>query len=159
MKLFASVMALATALSAAPLVSPAHAAELMPAEDIAGAKTLCANEWTKRGVLDQEMYHYCLSNKHEGYKKLQSEVNKYAAQPWVPFILSKAIKAWTKRGARDDEMTAYEFHKQADAFEDLEYEKKQPSFSQAALNACAAEYENGGFDMIEYCYKRKMGKD
>jgi hypothetical protein len=70
----------------------------------------------------------------------------------VAEILNYAIDEWTKRGTRNDEMTAYLFHQVSDAWEDLEWEKKQSSFKQAKFNSCSREWGTR-FDLVAYCYK------
>jgi hypothetical protein len=125
----------------------------LPAEDLIQHKAFCGEKWTKRGVLDEGMFYFCMDNAHEGYLQYADEANRYGAQPWIQPVVDWAIHKWTKHGIRDDEMVAYELHQQTDAFEDLKYDMRQPSLSQDKLTACFNQY-GLEFTMVEYCYKR-----
>jgi hypothetical protein len=131
---------------------------VVPAEDVEGHKTLCTDKWTKRGVLDNEMFTYCMNQMHKGYLNLQTEVAQNATQWWTQATLDQSIIKWTKRGSRDDEMVAYDFHNEADAYKDLIFESKQPVFNKASMASCLAKWREQ-FTMVEYCYKRAVGRD
>lgn len=129
----------------------AHAAKV-PSEDRAQHSSLCKEQWTKRGQLNGRMFEFCMNMQHEGYLKLRAEIAKYASQPWIQDVLDAAIQEWTKRGVRDDNMTAFELHRQTDAFEDIEYAKRQPGFNADKFARCAAKWRLD-FTMVNHCYR------
>jgi hypothetical protein len=134
------------------LMTPAAAAAVPPAEDLTGHRTLCTEEWTKRGVLNDEMFDYCMDKQHEGYQELVVQVAKYGDKPWAQPLLDYLINKWTKRGARNDEMLAYSFHEETEGWEDVEYAKRQPNFSQIQFAYCSAKWSYQ-FHMLNYCLK------
>lgn len=130
-----------------------------PSEQSGNYSEHCAGKWTKRGVLDHEMYAYCMRQEAEGHDDAVSLIEKYAAVPGLNAIVQNAIAKWSKRGMRQDDMVAYEIKGQIDAFLDLQYMEKHSKFSLRAAEQCA---ENSwgpqpDYEQVLYCYKRKMG--
>jgi hypothetical protein len=124
----------------------------IPPEDSTQQDSHCRNEWTKRGVLDQGMYNYCVNLQKEGYAKFRELSDKYKNATWIQETVDFALDKWTKRGVRDDEMVAYELGLQIDAFENLVYEAKQKGFDQSKYERCYQLW-NIQFTQLEYCYK------
>jgi len=78
----------------------------------------CEAEWTKKGVLDQDMFNYCMDNKKEGYAEALRIIKKFQNQPWIQEVIDYAVKSWVKKGSRDDQMVAYSLQKEIDGFEE-----------------------------------------
>jgi hypothetical protein len=142
---------LAVVLSAC--ATPALATAIVPPEAVDQYKAYCAAEWTKRGVLDQEMFDSCVRDEREGHDRMVRVVAKYDDKPWAQPLLDYVVHEWTKKGIRQDEMVAYDMEREADAYEDLVYETKQPSYDNAKMITC---YADSGiqFTMLRYCYKQ-----
>jgi hypothetical protein len=66
-------------------------------------------------------------------------------------LVDFSVNKWTKAGIRDDEMTASELSLQLDAFEDLIYVSKKPSFDRHKYDHCSSKW-GVQFEMIKYCY-------
>lgn len=124
----------------------------LPSEASGNAAAHCKEEWTKRGVLDTNMYNYCMNQEHEGYLNLVSLARKYSNQSWIQNALNYSIKEWTNRGVRQDRMVHYELNKITEGYEDLVYMSKQPGWNQRKYQACS---NNWGiqFYMVVACYK------
>lgn len=90
--------------SPAAIESRADAELVLPSWESGNYSQYCSEQWTKRGVLNEEMYRYCLQNQKDGYDQLTFEVNKYKDLDWLQAVIDEAVKTWTKRGARQDEM-------------------------------------------------------
>jgi hypothetical protein len=124
----------------------------MYAEDPSQQQAHCRDDNTKRGVLDTDLYNYCLNVEHQGYLNLAAEYAKYQSRQWAPAVLKAAIEAWTKRGVRQDSMVAYEFHNQTDAFEDIQYAwNHDGETGQEKINKCGNRFIT--FDKVNFCYK------
>jgi hypothetical protein len=117
-------------------ITPALADVVVPPEAIDQYKAHCAEEWTKRGVLNAEMFDYCVSQEQDGYAKMVEVINKYSSRPWIQALLDHIVHQWTKRGVRQDSMVGYNLSLETDAYEDMVYETKQPSFNKDKMTAC-----------------------
>lgn len=113
----------------------------------------CEADWTKKGVLDQEMFNYCVNNKKEGYYEALRLIKQFQNQPWIQEVVNYAIKSWTKKGSRDDQMVAYALQKEIDGFEELVLASKKSSFNKNLYNACYAQW-GVQFSMVWYCYDK-----
>lgn len=129
----------------------------------------CREKWEKRGELDQSMYNYCKRTEKKNYADLKALVKKHAALEWVGGSLTLVWNHWTKRGITQYSMVKHGLGLEVDAFLDLEYESKQPSFNQQKMTRCvnqakehlanALENNLPGhltgriWSMIEFCYK------
>lgn len=141
---------------------PSNNAVIAPPEDIAGYKAQCLEDWTKRGVINEEMVNYCISVEREGYSKLLELLRKYGGYSWMSGVLAKSIEDWTKRGMRKDSQVAYEVGLQVDAFLDLRYiADHPPGIRDSAANSCLDEWSSGSIQwtLVEYCYKQVIGEN
>jgi hypothetical protein len=102
---------------------------IIPTRGSGNYSSHCTEEWTKRGVLNNEMYRYCIEQEESGYDKLISELGQYKDKdlPWLAGVVNTAVTKWTKRGSRQDSMVAYEVHRQLDAFLNIAYASKNRS--------------------------------
>jgi hypothetical protein len=133
-----------------------------PPEDASGYQAQCLEDWTKRGVVNEEMVNYCISVERDGYSKLVDLLQKYGGYSWMPGVLQKSMQDWTKRGARKDSQIAYDVGLQVDAFLDLKYiAEHPPGIREAAANSCLSEWSSNSIQwtQVEYCYKRVIGQD
>jgi len=144
---FAALVALApigTAHAGAPAAAPSEHPEMQEA--------FCRDHWTTRGVLNDEMFAYCVDKQHEGYLALVADVAKYADQVWMQPVVDAAGEKWTKRDQRQNEMVAYTVHKQIEGLLDLNYAREQPSWNEAKADECVSKWQYN-FDMAAFCYK------
>jgi hypothetical protein len=73
-----STIAIVIALGALLLPQISHAADLiLPPENASGYDALCRDDWTKRGILNNQMYSYCMDQMHTGYVDLSEAADKY----------------------------------------------------------------------------------
>jgi len=57
----------------------------------------CDGEWTKKGVVDQEMSKFCQSRQEEGYDEAQEIIKKFESESWIQAVIDHAVKNWTKK--------------------------------------------------------------
>lgn len=94
------------------------------AEFMEDGQRLCDQEWRRRGVLNQEMYGYCMGIKQESYKKikhLKPLADTSYARSSYPYCLEK----WTERGLSDTRMIAYCLKNEIEAVKDVRYYYKE----------------------------------
>jgi len=128
-----------------------HAATI-PTQASGNYAPYCQDEWSKRGVLDQRMYNFCMSKEAEGYQKLVVLVNKYRNIPWLQTAINYSVSEWTKKGSRQDSMVYFTLNKIIDGWEELNYQSKQPNFNRQRFQACEAQW-GFKYDMVLFCYK------
>jgi hypothetical protein len=112
----------------------------LPTPESGNYSQLCSDKWTKRGVLNQEMFNYCMDQQVDGDRTLAELAAKYSSLPWTQQVIDAAIEKWTKRGMRDESMVAYEVSQQVDAYLDIAYASKHSGFQKDALAQCFAEW-------------------
>jgi hypothetical protein len=112
----------------------------------------CKEEWTKRGVLDQGMYNYCMQQEIEGYKNLSFLVQKYNNLPWIQSAINHSVQEWTKKGSRQDSMVYYTLNNMIDGWEELSYQSKKPNFNKSKFQSCQQKWDFD-YNMVLYCYK------
>lgn len=125
----------------------------IPSEDSGNHRAHCSEEWTKRGVLDQSMFDYCMRKEAEGYRSLVSLANKYKSMSWIQAAVDHSIKEWTKRGVRQNSMVHYQLNKITEGYEDLIYLAKQPGWNRSKYDGCSRQW-GIDFSMVVFCYKK-----
>ena len=113
----------------------------------------CQEQWTKRGVLDQSMYNYCVGKDIEGYQNLSYLVQKYNNLTWIQKAINDSVNKRTKKGSRQDSMVYYSLNQMIDGWEELSYQSKQPNFNKARYQMCQQKWDFD-FNMVLYCYKQ-----
>lgn len=113
----------------------------------------CSEQWTKRGVLDQSMYQFCMKKEREGYADLKSLASKYASQQWIQSAVNFSIEKWTKRNVTQFSMVHFSLNKITEGYEDIVYMSKQPDWQKTKYDACQKQW-GIQFDMVDYCYKK-----
>jgi hypothetical protein len=149
------------AATAPPKAPPGHQAKL-PTPESGNYQQLCTEKWTKRGVLDSEMFNSCIRDMVEGDRALNDFVTKYSSLPWMQAVVDAGIKKWTKRGMRDEEMVADEVKTQVDAYLDIKYASEHKGYQRDALAQCEAKWWSSdapNWEMTLYCYKQATGTD
>jgi hypothetical protein len=133
----------------------------LPNPESGNYSQFCTEKWTKRGVLDSQMFDYCMRRQIEGDRTLADLAEKYPSLPRMQQVIDEAIKKWTKRGLRDEAMVAYEVSHQVDAYLDVVYASKQGKFKSDVLAQCSAKWQVHAPDwvMTLYCYKLATGTD
>jgi hypothetical protein len=128
------------------------AAVSIPNESSGNHIEFCKKEWTTRGVLDVNMYEYCLQLEHEGYLNFVSLANQYKDFKWIQLAVNHVVEKNTLRGVRNDSQVNYQLKKITEGFEDIEYTMKQVGYNQQKMESCYINWSIE-WDMIYYCYK------
>jgi hypothetical protein len=69
---------------------------------------ICTEKWTKRGVRDQNMWSYCMTQHTEAYAELAPFHRQYQAQSWYyTYALPYCNGKWTERDVSDATMIIY----------------------------------------------------
>lgn len=113
----------------------------------------CSEEWTKRGVLDQGMYQFCMKKERDGYAELKSLSAKYASQQWIQSAVNFSMEKWTKRNVTQFSMVHFSLNKITEGYEDIVYMSKQPGWQKSKYDSCQKQW-GIQFDMVVYCYKK-----
>ena len=136
------------------LGSTAAQAAKIPSYDSGQPSEHCKEQWTKRGVLDNRMYEYCMKKQFEGYANLKILISKYSQQKWLQAAVDHSVGKWTKRSVTQWNMVHYELNKITEAHEDIIYDMKQPGWNKSRFDACAQKWGIQLY-MVTYCYKKK----
>jgi hypothetical protein len=112
----------------------------------------CSEQWTKRGVLDQSMYQFCMKLEREGYANLKSLSLKYASQKWIQSAVNFSMEKWTKRNVTQFSMVHFSLNQITEGYEDLIYMQKTTGLKKTKFDACHQEW-GIQFNMVVYCYK------
>jgi len=123
-----------------------------PNFDLKHPDKLCKDQWTKRGVLNERMYNYCMNKAEKGYQKALYIYNEFKTEKWIDDVAKHSYDQWTKRGNIDYNMFAYEMNTQKEGFLDLEYEIQQGNFTESEVKKCTNKWYPQ-FRMIVYCLK------
>lgn len=124
----------------------------LPNESSGNHNERCKNDHTKRGVLDKEMYEYCMEREHEAYLNFISKANQYKENNWIQSAIDFVIEKNTKRGVRDDSQVNYRLDSITEGFENIKYAMKQQNSNNSKMESC---YSHWGIqlDMVYYCYE------
>ncbi len=134
------------------LLSISASAATFPSMESGRYRESCEEDWTKKGVIDQNMVNFCVQNKTEGYYKAKQIIKKFENQKWIQEAIDLSIKRWTKKGMRNDLMVANSLEIITDGFEELVLESKKTGFSKAKYDKCYASWK-ADFGMVWHCYK------
>ena len=124
------------------------------------AQAHCTDKWTKRGVLDGDMFSYCMEGQTEGYGKSLELYNKYSNIERVELIdevVSFALKKWAKRNEYQMDMVAYEIEQQGEAYLNVAYELSTGNVNPEQLETCKSKWIEGDkpdWSMVEYCLNK-----
>ena len=115
--------------------------------------SLCKEKWSKRGVLDQNMFDYCMARKTDSYADLNYLISQSNAIPGIGNILQYAINYWYESDAWD--MVLYEVKKQKEGYLDVEYLMSNGG-SEELLQNCKGKWLTNAepqWNMVHYCLK------
>ncbi len=143
---------LAVFVSLSAMGNAAYAADI-PSLKSGNVNVHCSEEWTKRGVLDQSMYQYCMQTQREGYENLKSLVSKYASQKWIQAAINYSLEEWTKRDVTNFSMVHFTLNQITEGYEDIIYLSKQPTWQPARYERCLQEWDIR-LQMVVHCYKK-----
>lgn len=124
------------------------------------ADAFCKDKWTKRGVLDGNMFSYCMERQTEGYGDTLELYNKYSNIERVELIdevVGYALNKWTKRKEYQMDMVAFEIEKQGEAYLNIAYEVNAGNVDAQKLDSCKSKWLRQGepqWTMVEYCLDR-----
>ena len=133
------------------------AAQTIPQFNTAAAEMQCSEKWTKRGVLDANMYNYCMERQSEGYLKANEYVAKYSQVPFLKEIIAAAEDTWLKPHDYQYEMLAYVIEKEGEAFLDVTYDVETGKYSQEQFAVCSDKWfqrsDSPKWSMVRFCLK------
>ena len=121
------------------------------------ADTHCKEKWTKRCVLDGNMFSYCMEKQTDGYGEALELYNRYSNIEKVELIdevVSFALDKWAKRREYQMNMVAYEIEKQGEAYLNIAYEVNAGNVDAQKLEACKSKWlkpTETVWNMVEYC--------
>ena len=129
--------------------------KMFPKYNVSNSEIFCTDKWTKRGELDNRMYHYCLEREEEGWFEAKNLYNNYINYPWIDSLLDFAIQKWTKRGVIQYRMVAYQMNLEIEGYLDIEYLKNNNKINQSTLEYCSNKW-GIQFRMVNYCIEKEM---
>jgi hypothetical protein len=140
------------------LISTGTAFANPPELSDAKAEAFCVETWTKRGVLDKDMFSYCMDQQRNGYLDAEDQFRKYSGiVPNLDSIVSFAEEKWLRNREYQYSMFAYEFKQQGEAFLDVAYDYKAKKFSEEDMNQCLSKWISDRapqWTMVAYCLKQ-----
>lgn len=120
----------------------------------------CEDQWTKRGILDGDMFSYCMEQQIEGYDDTLYLYNKYSNIERVELIdevVRFALGKWVTRKEYQMDMVAYEIEVQGEAYLNIAYELRSGNIGAGLLEYCKSNWlskREPQWDMVEYCLDR-----
>jgi len=89
----------------------------------------CRAKWTKLGVLQQDMYDYCVGQDLDGQKEIEFFQLQYSNNSWFSkFAYPACDQKWTKEGVKQLDMIAYCLKQEKDGIDELNYTKQQSGY-------------------------------
>ena len=152
--------ALVSAVCAISAIASASAAHAEMSFDVNLAKSFCEDEWTKRGVLDRNMFNYCMELQTDGYAEALHLHAKYKSIEPVELIddvVTFALDKWATHKEYQFNMVAYEIEQQGEAYLNLKYELSTGGVSAEIYNICKDKWlrpNEPQWNMVEYCTER-----
>lgn len=121
------------------------------------ASDFCKDEWTKRGILDNEMYSYCMNKQINGHEEsliLRYNYKNIEKVELIDFIVIYAEKKWLGRKEYDFNMVRYEIEIQSEAFLDVKWGLDNGSIPKVLYEKCKEQWistEEPQWRMVSYC--------
>ena len=116
--------------------------------------SLCTEKWSKRGVLDEGMFGYCMGRKKDSYGDLNYLLSQSSDIPGLNNILQYGINEWFDSDGWD--MVLFEVNKQKEGYLDVEYFMANGG-SEQQLQSCKDEwltYNEPNWRMVLYCLEK-----
>jgi hypothetical protein len=116
---------------------------------------LCTEKWSKRGVLDQNMFNYCMNRKTDSYGDLNYLLGQSGDIPGLGDILQYGINEWNEDEGWD--MVLYEVKQQIEGYLDVEY-LMSTGTSASSLQDCKQQWlddDEPQWVMVRYCLENK----
>ena len=127
---------------------------ILPDISLSDVISLCKETWTKRGVLDQDMYDYCMDSQSDSWIDLKYLLNQSKDIPGLNNILQYAINQWYKNDGW--EMVLYEVNQQKEGYLDVEYLMSNGG-SEDLLQNCKGQWLSKAepqWNMVIYCLEQ-----
>ncbi len=112
----------------------------------------CKGEWEK---LNQQMFNYCNRTENTAYADLQHLIKKHNDLVWTGDVLIRIWEQWTKRGLIQYSVVKHGMEMVFEAYLDIMYERKQPSFNDPKMSTCFDQWKNheNPLTMTKHCYE------
>ena len=152
--------ALFSAVCTISMIAAASATHAEMSFDVNLAKSFCEDKWTKRGVLDGNMFNYCMGQQTNGYAEAMYLHEKYKSIEPVELIddvVTFALDKWASHRKYQFNMVAYEIEQQGEAYLNLEYELNTGGISAEIYNLCKDKWlrpNEPKWNMVEYCTEK-----
>lgn len=121
----------------------------------------CRSEWTRLGILDHNMYDYCVKRDLDGLKKIEFFQAQYSKTKWfMDFAYPGCEQHWTRLGVKQFQMIAYCLEREKDGIDELNYESQQVGYDHELASLCFRKWQGNDtpFSMTAYCYKNDKNK-
>lgn len=134
----------------------------IPPLDMGAAQQHCGDKWTKRGVLDQRMFDYCMKQQREGHQEALDLYARYSTGSdriaELDEIVAHADKKWGsgRRGEYQFDMVAYELEKQIEGYLDVQYLIETGGVPDSTVTACKRKWlkSKPEWNMVAYCMEK-----
>lgn len=137
---------------------PVVAQQGLPAFDSGRAEAHCAEQWTKRGVMDREMFSYCMDKQRDGHADARDHIERtYSSLDIMAEVVPYAAEKWLTREEYQFDMVAYEIEKQGEAYLNVAYGLQHAEYTEDQVMMCVAQWITPAepqWDMVEYCLER-----
>lgn len=131
-------------------ISPSFAEDTFPENNPNHTIQICKDASTKRGVLDEKKFGWCIDDKNKGYELAEVIYNEFKSEPYFNEVITYVLSETTKRGNIDYQHFYYELEKQKEAILDLKYLIKEKKVNESQVNKCSKE-EFPNIWAIVYC--------
>jgi len=140
------------AMSTLAMFATSAGAATLPTFESGQPEQHCKSEWTKRGVLDESMYNFCMGMERDGYDELILLVDRYSDEPWIQSAVDYTLGEWTKRGVTQFSMVKFQLEQITEGFEDIVYLSEQPGWDKRKYERCSRDW-GIQFNMVVFCYE------
>ena len=122
-------------------------------------ESVCTEDWTKRGVLDQGMYNYCIEQQSDAYSDLVSFHGQYSSQDWYStHAFPYCYNEWTKRDVSNAQMIHYCLNEELEGVKDYQYYREQYDAATVDQVANQAMATFKSWNMVAYQIERHFEK-
>ena len=123
-----------------------------PSVESGNYSEMCKEEWTKIGVLNKQMFNYCVKLQRDGNAKLAHLLQTYKDFDWLDAALRASIDQWSKSGSRNDSQIAYELNLEITEYRDMQFRKTHAGFDGSKYIKCENQFKPK-YQLVAYCYK------
>jgi hypothetical protein len=112
---------------------------VVPALNTELADASCRRRWSTRGVLDTQMFNYCMNRQREGHANAVYLYERFLRSEPIENldeVVQHAVDRWLTRSEYSFNMVAFEIETQGEAYLDLQYEVEVGNVELSQLERC-----------------------